>query len=75
MPTYSYQCQQCDHGFEARHSMHEQAPACPSCGGGVRKVLTATAVLGGGSASSPGPTVSSAGAGHACGCGKPHGCN
>ncbi|KKN98966.1 hypothetical protein LCGC14_0142110 [marine sediment metagenome] len=33
MPTYEYECGECDHGFEAFHSMSsEPLVDCPRCG-------------------------------------------
>jgi putative FmdB family regulatory protein len=73
MPTYSYQCVKCEHAFDARHSMSAPAPGCPACHGEVRKVFTAPAVLGGGTAGSSPSASYPSNAGSACGCGKPHG--
>lgn len=32
MPLYDYQCAQCQHQFEARHSFTAPPPPCPECG-------------------------------------------
>lgn len=42
MPTYSYRCAQCDHTFEAFHSMNaEPLKECPQtgCEGTVEKLI------------------------------------
>lgn len=45
MPTYEYQCQQCDDRFERFQKMSDPPVAeCPSCGGGVKKVLHPPAI-------------------------------
>ena len=42
MPTYEYECQECDHKFEAFQSITD-APLekCPKCEGKVRKLISA----------------------------------
>lgn len=49
MPTYSYRCTQCDHTFEAFHSMSaEPLKDCPNegCEGSVEKLIgTGSGVL------------------------------
>lgn len=39
MPTYDYQCKQCNMQFEARHSMNVAKPDCPACGAETRKMI------------------------------------
>lgn len=43
MPRYDYKCPNCDHRFEARHSISASAPACPNCGYAETKRLITTA--------------------------------
>ena len=31
MPRYDYQCEDCEHFFEARHGFDDVPPACPAC--------------------------------------------
>jgi putative FmdB family regulatory protein len=49
MPTYNYKCPQCDHRFEARHGMSEDAPPCPNCQYVTvqRVIVSAPAISGG----------------------------
>lgn len=50
MPIYEYTCRACGHEFEHWHaSMSEAAPACPECGGEVRRRISAPAVRSGSS--------------------------
>ncbi len=45
MPTYEYQCRECDNRFERFQKMTDPAATeCPSCGGGVRKLLHPPAI-------------------------------
>ena len=39
MPTYDYQCRNCDTCFESMHAIAAVAPDCPACGGTVRRIL------------------------------------
>lgn len=39
MPTYEYQCTDCNNQFEIWQEVGEAAPACPECGSDVRKVF------------------------------------
>lgn len=49
MPRYDYKCPNCAHRFEARHSFHDTAPACPSCGHPEpQRVITAAPTVAGG---------------------------
>lgn len=42
MPFYEYACDPCLTIFKARHGINEPAPGqCPTCGGGLRKVISA----------------------------------
>lgn len=44
MPIYEYTCRVCGSEFEHWHaSMSEPAPACPKCGGDVRRRISAPA--------------------------------
>ena len=44
MPTYEYQCEQCDHRFEAFQSITaEPLSTCPKCGGKVRRLISSGA--------------------------------
>jgi len=41
MPTYEYECTPCHTIYETRHGYNEPPPAaCPSCGGGLRKLVS-----------------------------------
>lgn len=41
MPLYDYQCQDCGHGYEARHGFTEDAPPCPACeSANVQRLIT-----------------------------------
>ena len=31
MPKYCYQCEECNHGFEIRHSIRDRLYDCPEC--------------------------------------------
>lgn len=70
MPTYDYHCDRCTQDFTAMHKMSDPSPACPACGGEVKKKVSAPAVLGGGGrsdkAASPAPAHGCAAG--ACGC-------
>ena len=45
MPTYSFACSACRHRFDTVLSIHDSStPACPECGGAVRKVFGNVAV-------------------------------
>ncbi len=44
MPTYEYQCKQCDHRFEAFQPItSEPLSECPECAGNVRRLISAGA--------------------------------
>jgi len=46
MPTYEYQCNLCDHQFEAVKSFSEPAiEICPLCKGSVRKLYNNVGVV------------------------------
>ena len=51
MPIYEYACPDCGAATERlrKHAEREQALACPSCGSGMRPVLSAAAVSAGSS--------------------------
>ncbi len=45
MPTYEYQCLECTDRFERFQKMTDPAVTeCPSCGGGVRKLMHPPAI-------------------------------
>ncbi|WP_083960712.1 FmdB family zinc ribbon protein [Methylomonas lenta] len=47
MPTYDYQCRQCQYRFEAKHRISDPQPCCTKCGGACSKlILTAPATHG-----------------------------
>ncbi len=47
MPTYNYECPNCRHIFEVRHSLGAESPCCPSCGTlPNRVILSAPAIHG-----------------------------
>ena len=39
MPTYDYQCPECDTLFEVVHQIHDASPQCPCCGGEARPII------------------------------------
>jgi len=40
MPTYEYECKDCEHGFELFQSMTEKPMGkCPQCGGILRRLI------------------------------------
>ena len=63
MPIYEYTCAACGHAFEHWHAaMNEPAPACPECGGVVRRRISAPAIRAGG-ARATGENENASGAG------------
>jgi putative FmdB family regulatory protein len=42
MPLYSYECQRCNHEFEAAYplSEYDTRPDCPECAGPTTKLMT-----------------------------------
>jgi putative FmdB family regulatory protein len=45
MPLYEYQCESCAHRFERIQKFSDPPIAtCPSCGGGVKKLLSSPAI-------------------------------
>lgn len=73
MPTYDYHCESCEHDFSAFHKMSDPAPACPGCGGEVKKKVSAPAVHG--ATSGAQSTAAAPASGHGCsagGCGCRH---
>jgi len=42
MPTYTYQCNECELTFEEFHLMSETVEKCKKCGSSVKRVLSAT---------------------------------
>jgi len=74
MPTYEYECEKCG-PFEAKQSMtDEPLRKCPSCGGSVRRLLSASvgiSVKGGTSRQSAACDRSSPCCGLDSFCGKP----
>lgn len=46
MPTYQFQCTQCEHGFEVIQSFQDETiPDCPECKGAAKKVYGGIGVL------------------------------
>lgn len=46
MPLYDYQCQKCVHTVEVMHGVNGPGPDhCERCGGPVRKLLSAPAIV------------------------------
>ncbi|HET8567759.1 MAG TPA: FmdB family zinc ribbon protein [Candidatus Limnocylindria bacterium] len=46
MPIYDYRCDHCGHAFSAVRSFgDDQIPACPSCGGEPRKLMSQTSIV------------------------------
>ena len=46
MPTYEYQCTECDHKFEVFHSMSDEAvKVCEKCNGPVRKLFGKAGII------------------------------
>nr|WP_083934023.1 FmdB family zinc ribbon protein [Kribbella catacumbae] len=46
MPTYQYQCTECDNSLEVRQSFTDDAlTVCPECQGTLRKVFNAVGVV------------------------------
>jgi putative FmdB family regulatory protein len=44
MPLYEYQCQQCEHRFEAMQRVNaDPLQVCPQCGGPLEKLISAPA--------------------------------
>jgi putative FmdB family regulatory protein len=39
MPTYDYQCRECQTRFEARHAIDDEIPPCIACGGEARRLI------------------------------------
>lgn len=39
MPTYEYHCDKCDYTFEKIQGFNDPVPACPACGGVVKRVF------------------------------------
>jgi len=43
MPVYEYQCEACNHAFEARQKFSDEPLTdCPACGGPVKKLISRT---------------------------------
>ena len=46
MPTYEYQCNECDHKFEVFQSMNDDPiETCEKCTGKVRKLFNSTGII------------------------------
>ncbi len=46
MPTYTYQCDSCGHGFEAvQRFADEPLTECPKCGASIRRVIQPVGVV------------------------------
>jgi putative FmdB family regulatory protein len=69
MPTYSYRCPTCGHGFQKLEKM-TAAPqdTCPACGGRSQRQITGGAGLALKGSDSAEPTGGSCCGGGACGC-------
>jgi putative FmdB family regulatory protein len=73
VPIYEYACMECESHFEELVRSHEQAVACPECGGAkVLKQLSTFAVHGAAAKAGFGGSSASSGGGccgGSCGCG------
>lgn len=55
MPRYDYRCKQCDHRFEAQHSMQADPPPCPNCGqADLQRLITSVPSIARGMLTHPG---------------------
>ena len=55
MPRYDYRCQQCDHRFEAQHSIQADPPPCPACGkADLQRLITTVPTIARGMLAHPG---------------------
>lgn len=46
MPTYTYQCSECDSAFEQFQKFSEEPlTVCPSCGGPIKRVMHAPGIV------------------------------
>lgn len=46
MPVYDYACRNCGHRVEVLHGVNDPGPtACERCGGSMRKLLSAPAIV------------------------------
>src|SRR5687768_1699969 len=45
VPTYEYQCNECDHRFDIWQSVGEAPPPCPECGAAVKKIFHPARVI------------------------------
>jgi putative FmdB family regulatory protein len=45
MPTYDYECKECDHTFEEFHVPSKYIKKCPECSGKVKRLIGAGAGL------------------------------
>ena len=46
MPTYDYECRNCGHRVEVLHGVNATGPtACEQCGGPMRKLMSAPAIV------------------------------
>jgi putative FmdB family regulatory protein len=45
MPTYEYRCSRCQYKFETVHGVGETVDRCERCGGPVRRVFSAPALI------------------------------
>ena len=45
MPIYEYECTSCGHRFEKMGKIGAEAPPCPECAAGVRKLISQSAFI------------------------------
>ena len=46
MPTYDYECSQCEHNFERKQRFDEEPVAtCPKCEGKARRVINSVPII------------------------------
>ena len=45
MPTYDYQCRNCEMRFEVHHPMDAALPRCPACAGEAERIVMSAPVV------------------------------
>lgn len=46
MPTYEYKCKKCGHNFDAQQKISDPPlKTCPTCGGEVERMISATSFV------------------------------